>query len=51
MIIIAHSAAVLPLAERVAVIENGVITAQGEISDVMKTNAFLREFAGKKVSV
>ena len=51
MIIIAHSAAVLPLAERVAVIENGVITAQGEISDVMKTNAFLREFAGKKGSV
>lgn len=50
MIIIAHSAAVLPLAERVAVIENGVVTAQGEISEIQKTNAFLREFAGKKVS-
>ncbi|MDE6111697.1 MAG: ABC transporter ATP-binding protein/permease [Eubacterium sp.] len=50
MIIIAHSSAVLPLAERVAVIENGAISAQGETSEIMKTNAFLREFAGKKVS-
>lgn len=50
MIIIAHSASVLPLAERVAVIENGVVTAQGETAEIQKTNAFLREFAGKKVS-
>lgn len=50
MIIIAHSSSVLPLAQRVAVIENGVVTAQGETSEVKKTNAFLREFAGKKVS-
>lgn len=50
MIVIAHSAAVLPLAERVVVIENGVVTAQGETSEIQKTNSFLREFAGKKVS-
>ncbi len=50
MIVIAHSAAVLPLAQRVVVIENGVVTAQGETSEIQKTNGFLREFAGKKVS-
>jgi len=49
MIIIAHTAAVLSLAERVVVLENGVVSAQGETAEVKKTNRFLREFAGKKV--
>ena len=50
MIIIAHTAAVLPLADNVVIIENGVVSAQGETADVLETNDFLREFAGKKVA-
>ena len=50
MIIIAHTAAVLPLADNVVIIENGVVSAQGETAEVLKTNDFLREFAGKKVA-
>lgn len=50
MIIIAHTAAVLSLAERVVIIENGVVSAQGDISEVEKTSGFLREFAGKEAA-
>ena len=50
MIIIAHTSAVLPLADNVVVIENGVVSAQGETAQVLETNDFLREFAGKKVA-
>ena len=50
MIIIAHTAAVLPLADNVVIIENGTVSAQGETAEVLKTNGFLREFAGKKVA-
>ena len=50
MIIIAHTAAVLPLADNVVIVENGVVSAQGETAKVLETNAFLREFAGKKVA-
>lgn len=46
MIIIAHSKAVLPIAERVVVVENGVVTGQGETKEVQKTNRFLRALAG-----
>lgn len=51
MIVIAHTAAVLPLSDRVVIIENGAVSAQGEISEVQTTNDFLREFSGKQVSV
>lgn len=49
MIIIAHTASVLSLAERVVILENGVVTDMGETENVKKTNRFLREFAGGKV--
>lgn len=51
MIIIAHTPAVLSLADRVVIIENGIASAWGEASEVQKTNGFLREFLGRKVSV
>ncbi|MCM1544111.1 MAG: ABC transporter ATP-binding protein/permease [Ruminococcus sp.] len=51
MIVIAHTAAVLPLAQRVVVIENGVVTAQGNPNELEKTNDFLAEFMGRSVSV
>lgn len=51
MIIIAHTAAVLPVATRVVIVEDGRISAEGEIAEVLKTNEFLREFSGKKVSL
>ncbi len=50
MIIIAHTAAVLPLAERVVVIEDGVVSAQGETSRVKQENSFVKELIGKKVT-
>lgn len=50
MIIIAHSRAVLPIADRVVVVEGGVVTAQGETAEVQKTNSFLRAFAGNEVT-
>lgn len=50
MIVIAHTASVLPLAERVVILENGEVSAQGETEELKKTNRFLREFSGEKVS-
>ena len=50
MIIIAHTGAVLPLADRVVVLENGAVSAEGEISAVEKVSPFLREVMGKKVA-
>lgn len=50
MIIVAHTPAVLSLAQRVVVIEDGIVTAQGETDALYETSAFLREFAGKKVA-
>ena len=49
-IIIAHSAAVLELADRVVVIENGKTAAQGTVSEVRENSEFLRAMMGKKVS-
>ena len=51
MIIIAHTAAVLPIAERVVVIENGVVSAEGETAEAVKTNRFLRAFAGEEATI
>lgn len=50
MIIIAHTASVLSLADRAVIIENGVVTAQGDTSEVEKTSGFLREFAGREAA-
>ena len=47
MIIIAHTAAILPIAERAVVIGDGTVEAEGEISELIKTNGFLRDFAGE----
>jgi ATP-binding cassette subfamily B protein AbcA/BmrA len=49
-IIIAHSPAVLSLAQNVVIIENGTIPAQGNVEQIMETNEFLAGFAGKKVT-
>lgn len=51
MIVIAHTAAVLPLAQRVVIIEDGTVTAWGTPDELEKTNDFFSEFSGKKVSV
>lgn len=51
MIVIAHTAAVLPLAQRAVIIENGAVTAQGTPDELTETNDFFSEFSGKKVSV
>lgn len=50
MIIIAHSKAVLSIADRVVVVENGVVTAEGAAAEVQKTNSFLQAFAESEVS-
>lgn len=50
MIIIAHTPAVLPLAQRVVVVEDGAVTAQGAPAEVRERSRFLREFTGEKVA-
>ena len=50
MIVIAHTAAVLSLADRVAVVEDGVVTAQGSVAEAAERSAFLRAFTGKEGS-
>lgn len=50
VIMIAHTAAVLPLAQRVIILENGTVAAQGKTEEVRKSSSFLRELAGKKVA-
>ena len=44
MIIIAHTPSVIPMANRVVIIEDGTVTAQGDAEELKKTNAFLHEF-------
>lgn len=51
MIMIAHTAAVLELADQVVVLENGVVSAEGEIAVVQEKNDFVRELLGKKVAL
>lgn len=50
MIVIAHSKAVLPLADRVVILEDGAAAAEGETARVQETNGFLRAFSGNEVS-
>ena len=46
MIVIAHTAAVLAIAERAVILEDGVVSAQGAVEELMGTSRFLREFSG-----
>ncbi len=48
MIVIAHTAAVLQIAERVVVIEDGVVSTEGETAEAVKTNRFLQAFVGEE---
>ncbi len=50
VIIIAHTAAVLSLAKRVVVVEDGVVTAQGSASEAAKHSQFLRQFSKMEVA-
>ncbi len=50
VIIIAHTSAVLSLAQHVVVVEDGAITGQGKKEEVQKTNRFLSELIAKKVT-
>lgn len=43
VIVIAHSAAILPLATRAVVLKDGKVDACGELEEVAKTNAFLKD--------
>ena len=49
-IIIAHSEAVLPLADQVVILNDGTVEAQGSLDSVAQTNRFLQELMGKKVT-
>lgn len=51
MIVIAHTAAVLRAADRVVVIEDGVVSTEGETAEAVKTNRFLQAFAGEEAAV
>lgn len=50
MIIIAHTAAILELADRVVVVEDGVVSAQGDPAEAAKKSRFLREFVNGGVT-
>lgn len=49
-IIIAHSDAILPLAQQVVILNEGAVEAQGSLKEVAETNRFLQELMGKKVT-
>ncbi|MCR4673672.1 MAG: ABC transporter ATP-binding protein/permease [Lachnospiraceae bacterium] len=46
LIVIGHSPCILPLVDRVVVIEDGSVAAEGSVDEVKASNQFLREFAG-----
>ena len=50
-IIISHTDAILSLADRAVVVENGVLAAEGPIEEVAEKNAFLRTLMGKEAAV
>lgn len=50
VVIIAHSKAVLNIADHVIILENGIAAAEGATSEVINANNFLREFAGSEVT-
>lgn len=48
MIIIAHSPQILSIAQRAVVIENGAVSAEGELNSIRRSSTFLQEFMGKE---
>jgi ATP-binding cassette subfamily B protein AbcA/BmrA len=48
MILITHSGALLPLADRVVVLENGGVTGEGTVEQVSAQNAFLQALLGEE---
>jgi ABC-type transport system involved in cytochrome bd biosynthesis fused ATPase/permease subunit len=48
MILITHSGALLPLADRVVVLENGAVTGEGTVEQVSAQNAFLQALLGEE---
>lgn len=50
VIVIAHTPAVLKLAEHVIVMENGQIESEGRVSEVMQTSSFVKDFMRGAVS-
>lgn len=51
VIVIAHTPAILELIDRVVVVEDGAVSAQGDIVEASKKSAFLREFVKGGVTV
>ncbi len=49
LIVIAHSASVLELAERVVVLEDGAVSFQGSVADAARQSNFVRAFMGREV--
>ena len=50
LIVIAHSPAVLELANRVVVIKDGAAVYQGGVEQAVQENAFVRAFVGGEVA-
>jgi ABC-type transport system involved in cytochrome bd biosynthesis fused ATPase/permease subunit len=48
MILITHSGALLPLADRVVVLENGGVSGEGTVEQVSAQNAFLQALLGEE---
>jgi ABC-type molybdate transport system ATPase subunit len=48
MILITHSGALLPLADRVVVLENGAVSGEGTVEEVSAQNAFLQALLGEE---
>lgn len=51
VIIITHTAAVLPIADHVVVIEDGCVSAEGSVEEAAAASDFLKELVGKKVTL
>ena len=51
VIIIAHTGAVLPIADHVVVIEDGCVSAEGSVEETVAKCDFLKELTGKKVAL
>ena len=51
VIIITHTATVLPVADHVVVIEDGCVSAEGSVEEAAAASDFLKELMGKKVTL
>jgi ABC-type bacteriocin/lantibiotic exporter with double-glycine peptidase domain len=48
LIVIGHTPSILPLAERAVILENGSVSAQGPVNELIHTSSFLQAFVGGK---